>query len=121
MTTLSTFHCPNCEHPIFKYHVADNSAPPQAATFAPASNDAETGRDGNTCPKCGRYKSSGFDLCIDCNRQNLDICPKCGGNKQKQYPTCYKCKDQSSGGEAPSTAPNIYEGSFDDDMEDDPF
>ena len=118
MNTLATFHCPNCDHPIFKYQLIEGSMTPQTAA-PPANDSTDTGRDGNTCPKCGRHKNTGYDFCIDCNRDNLDQCPKCGGNKQKQYPTCYKCKDQGSN--APAEAANAFANVPDDDEEDDPF
>ena len=110
--TATTYHCPNCNHPLFNVYTSDKTPPP--------GGDPDTGKASTICPKCGGGKSPGFELCIECNKENLDTCPKCGGNKRKGFPTCFNCRDQS---DAPANASNVFAGANDPDAdeEDDPF
>ena len=108
------YHCPNCNHFLFNYR-------PTQATAEPAG---DTGKDGAVCPKCSGPKSPGFDLCFNCNQENLDTCPQCGGNKRKQFPTCYNCSQQSGDAKgdqgAPAQAGNAFVATVDED-DDEPF
>ena len=126
MTTVVEYRCPQCNHHIFNsvYAGEPNSPPANATGPGLAAPTGDVSRDGNTCPKCGGNKSSGFEVCLDCNKVNIDTCPQCGGNKQKQYPTCYKCSQGSQGsnqGSTPENAGNSFDSVSNEEEEDDPF
>ena len=49
--------------------------------------------DENTC-ECGAWKKEEYELCYDCNQEELkdngNIC-ECGQYKDEQYDYCYSC------------------------------